>query len=115
MIKGRGCADRQKQRIHKTKAKTSLPTVSIESLTLSCLIGAMENQDVGTCNILAAFMQAEIDEEIYIKFEGELTYLLISVDESDSQCVTLEQGKKVICALLNKALYGTVQASLLFC
>jgi hypothetical protein len=52
--KGRGCADGQKQRIHKTKAKTSSPTVSIKSLTLSCLINAMENQDVGTCDIPAA-------------------------------------------------------------
>jgi hypothetical protein len=49
----------------------------------------MENQDVGTCDIPAAFMQAEIDEEIHIKFEGELTDLLISVDKSYSRCVTL--------------------------
>jgi hypothetical protein len=69
------------------------PTVSIESLSLSCLIDAMENQDVGTCDIPVAFMQVEIDEEIHIKFEGELTDLLISVDESYS---TLERGKKVI-------------------
>jgi hypothetical protein len=61
-IKGRGCADRRKQRIYKTKAETSSPTVSIESLTLSCLIDVMENRDVGTCDIPAAFMQAEIDE-----------------------------------------------------
>jgi Reverse transcriptase (RNA-dependent DNA polymerase) len=113
-IKGRGCTDRQKQRIYKTKAETSSPTVSIESLTLSCLINAMENRDVGTCDIPAAFMQAEIDEEVHIKLEGELTDLLISVDESYSCCITFERGKKVIYALLNKALYGTVQASLLF-
>jgi hypothetical protein len=55
-------------------------------------------------------MQAEIDKEVHIKFEGGLTDLLISVDESYSRCVTFEQGKKVVYALLNKALYNTVQA-----
>jgi hypothetical protein len=44
----------------------------------------MENRDVGTCYIPAAFMQSEIDEEIHINFEGELRDLLISVDESYS-------------------------------
>jgi hypothetical protein len=56
----------------------------------------MENWDVGTCDIPAAFMQAEIGEEIHIKFEQELVDLLISVDESYSFCVIYEQGKKVI-------------------
>jgi Reverse transcriptase (RNA-dependent DNA polymerase) len=74
----------------------------------------MENWDAGTCDILAAFMQAEIDKDVHIKFERELVDLLISVDESYSRCITYEKGKKVINAALNKALYGTVQASLLF-
>jgi hypothetical protein len=37
---------------------------------------AMENRDVGTCNIPVAFMQVEIDEEVHIKFEQELVDLL---------------------------------------
>jgi hypothetical protein len=74
----------------------------------------MENRDVATCDITAAFMQANIDEEIHIKFEGELVDLLVSIDTSYTDCILYERGKKVIYALLNKALYGTVQASLLF-
>jgi hypothetical protein len=113
-IKGRGCADGRKQKLYKTKAETSSPTVSIESLVLSCLIDAIEGRDVATCDIPGAFMQAEIDEEVHIKFEGELVDLLITVDNTYVQYVCLEKGKRVIYALLNKALYGTVQASLLF-
>jgi hypothetical protein len=62
-IKSRGCADGHKQRLYKTKAETSSPTVSIKSLTLSCLMDAMENRDVGTCNIPVAFMQAELTKK----------------------------------------------------
>jgi hypothetical protein len=77
-----GCPDRCKQ-----KAETSSSTVTIESLILSCLINAMERPDVATCDIPAAFMQADIDEEIHIKFKGKLVDLLISIDLSYSECV----------------------------
>jgi Reverse transcriptase (RNA-dependent DNA polymerase) len=113
-IKGRSCADGRKQRIYKTKAETSSPTVSIESLMLSCMIDAMEGRDIATCDIPAAFMQADIDEEIHVKFDGELVDLLLKVDPMLGQYMTIEQGKTVLYMLLNKALYGTVQASLLF-
>ena len=44
-IKGRGCADGRKQRIYKTKEETSAPTVSVESLFLSCVIDAKEHTE----------------------------------------------------------------------
>ena len=113
-IKGRGCADGRKQRLYKTKEETSSPTVSIEALLLSCMIDAMEKRDVATLDIPGAFMQADIDEEVHIKFDGELIDLLCQVDPSLAQYVAVENGKKVLYTVLNKALYGTVQASLLF-
>jgi hypothetical protein len=113
-IKARGCADGRKQRMYKTKAETSSPTVSIEALMLSCLIDAMEERDIATCDLPGAFMQADIDEELFVKFDGELADLLIQVDSSYAQFATQEHGKKVLYTVLNKALYGTVQASLLF-
>jgi hypothetical protein len=59
----------------------------------------MENCDVGTCNIPAAFMQAEINEEVHIKRKQELVDLLISMDETSySCCVTYKKGKKVMCS-----------------
>jgi hypothetical protein len=59
-------------------------------------------------------MQADIDEEIHIKFKGKLVDLLISIDLSYSECVMYKRARKVVYALLNIELYGTVQASLLF-
>jgi hypothetical protein len=92
-IKGRGCADGRKQRLYKTKEETSSPTVSIEAVLFSCMIDAMEDCDVATLDIPGAFMQAMIDEEVHIKFDGELIDLLCQVDPSLSKFVRIENGK----------------------
>ena len=114
-IKARGCADGRKQRIYKTKQDTSAPTVAIESLFLSCVIDAKERRDVMTCDIPGAFVQANMDEVLYMRLEGPLAKLLTKVDASlYSKFVCVENGKEVIYVQLKKALYGTLQAALLF-
>jgi hypothetical protein len=114
-IKGRGCADGRKQRVYKTKEETSAPTVSVESLFLSCVIDAKEHRKVVTCDIPGAFMQADIDEVLHVRLEGPLAALLMKVDpELYTQYLTTENGKDVMYVKLAKALYGTLQAALLF-
>jgi hypothetical protein len=114
-IKGRGCADGWKQHIYKTKEETSAPTAAIESLFLSSVIDAKEGRAVVTLDIPGAFMQADMDEVLYMKLEGPLAHLLTKVDPKQySQFVATETGKKVIYVKLKKALYGTLQAALLF-
>jgi len=113
-IKGRGCADGRKQRLYKSKEETSSPAVSVEALFLTCVIDAMEGRHVATCDIPNAFMQTDIDELIHIKLEGPIADLLIRVDPSYAKLASYERGQKVIYAKLSKALYGTLQASLLF-
>lgn len=46
-IKARGCADRRKQRLYKTKEETSSPTVSIEGMILTCMVDAYERRSEG--------------------------------------------------------------------
>jgi hypothetical protein len=58
------------------------------------MIDARENRDVATCDIPAAFMQADIDEEIHIKFEGELVDLLVSIDTSYTDCILYEGERR---------------------
>ena len=113
-IKGRGCADGRKQRVYKTKEETSSPTIHTESLFLTCIIDALEKRRVVTLDIPGAFMQTDIDEIIHVKLVGELAELLTRVDPSYNQFVTYENKKKVIYTELDKALYGTLQAALLF-
>ena len=59
-------------------------------------------------------MHANINELIHIKLDGELVDLLIWLDGTYKEFVHDENGKRVIYTKLKKALYGTMQVSLLF-
>jgi hypothetical protein len=114
-IKGRGCADGRKQRLYTNKEDTSSPTVTTEGLFLSCVIDAKEGRDVATADIPGAFMQADMDETVFVRMAGPLAKLLTRVDPNKyGRFVTMENGKPVIYIRLLKALYGTLQAALLF-
>ena len=113
-IKGRGCADGRKQWMYKSKDEMSTPTISTEALFLTCLIDTMEGRCVVTCDMPGAFMQMDIDELVHLKLEGKIAELLVKVDPSYGEFMTKEWGKSVIYTELSKALYGTLQAALLF-
>jgi hypothetical protein len=114
-IKGCGCANGRKQRINKTKEETSAPTVSVESLFLSCVIDAKEHRKVVTCNIPGAFMQADKDKALHVCCEGPLAQLLTKVDpDLYTKFLSKEGRKDIMYVQLTKALYGTLQAAMLF-
>ena len=114
-VKGRGCADGRKQRLHTTKEDSSSPTVATEALFLSCVIDAKEGRDVATVDIPGAFMHADMDEKVHIRIEGEMAKLLAKLDPNVyRKFVAVENGKLVLYAELSKALYGTLRAALLF-
>ena len=113
-VKAWGCANGHKQCLYKTKDETSSPTMNVEALFITCLIDAMEGREVMTCDIPGAFMRSEMDELIHMKLEGEIALLLIRLDPSYKQFLTYQHGKPVTYTELNKALYGTLQAALLF-
>jgi hypothetical protein len=114
-IKGRGCADGQKQRVYKSKEESSSPTVAIESLFLTAIIDAKERRDVATCDIPGAFLHSDIDEVLHMRIDGPMAKLLVSIDpDLYEPYLTEENGKPVIYVKLEKALYGTLQAALLF-
>ena len=114
-IKARGCADGRKQRETTKKEDASAPTVSIEAVMLSAVIDATEGRDVATVDIPGAFMQADIDEVVHVKFEGEIAEMLVKLDpQLYRKYVKDENGKTVLYVELLKALYGTLKAALLF-
>ena len=113
-IKGRGCADGRKQRLYKNKEDTTSPTITTKALFLTCLVDSIENRYVATCDVPGAFMHSDIDEQLHFKLEGEIAELLVKVDPTYAEFVSKEKGKTVIYAELSKALYGTLQAALLF-
>jgi hypothetical protein len=60
-------------------------------------------------------MQADIDEVVHVKFEGEIAEMLVKLDPKlCRKHVKDENGKTVLCVELLKALHGTLKAALLF-
>ena len=79
-IKARGCADGRKQRETTSKEEASAPTASIEAVMTSAVIDALEGRDMATVNMPGAFMQADIDEIVHVKFEGETAEMLVKLE-----------------------------------
>jgi hypothetical protein len=114
-IEGRGCADGRSQREYMSKEETSSPTVATEALILTCVIDAMEGRDVATCVIPGPFMQSDMKGKVVMKLEGVMAEVILKINPRKyTKHVVKENGKDVIYVILQKALYGTLQAALLF-
>ena len=114
-IKGRGCADGWKQRAYITKEESTVPTVSAEAVFLTAVIDVMEGQSIVVLDVPGAFMQAEIDELVHVRFTGAMVTLLPEIDhEMYKDYVVVEKGERVMYMELLKALYGTLRAAHLF-
>ena len=97
------------------KEDTTSPTVTTEGLLLSCMIDAKERRDVATADIPGAFMQTDLDETVHMRLEGAMAELLLKIDSKLYRKYLVQEGKKTVMYVeLNKALYGTLDASLLF-
>ena len=114
-IKGRGCADGRKQRESLSKEEVSSPTVAVEFVMISCTIDAHEERDVAVVDVPGAFMQADMEDTVYMRIDGAMAELLIQLDpDYYNQFAERHNGKLVLYVLLLKALYGTLKAALLF-
>ena len=114
IIKGRDCADGQKQRAYTTKEEASSPTVAIKAVMLSCIIVAKEHRDVATVDLPGVFMQADVDEVVHMRMEGKMAELLVRINpQLYRKYIVIEGNKNVLYVELRKALYGTLKAALL--
>ena len=67
-IKARGCADGHKQCGKIPPEDTTSPTVSTEVVFLTAMIDTLKDRDVAVIDIPGAFMQANMDDEVIIRF-----------------------------------------------
>ena len=66
-------------------------------------------------DVPGAFMQADMDELVHVRFTGKMVDQLLEIDrEMYGPCVVQEGKEKVMYVELLKALYGTVRAARLF-
>jgi Reverse transcriptase (RNA-dependent DNA polymerase) len=118
-VKARACANGSTQREYINKEEAASPTVATESILITAALDAMEERDIMTADIPNAFVQTEMvstdQEKVIMKIRGPLVDMLISLDpELYTSHVVMENEKKVLYVQLIKALYGTLQAALLF-
>jgi len=114
-VKTHRCADGRKQRKYMNKEETSSLMVATESLLLTCIIDAEEECDVATVDLPGAFMHAGMNDVVHMRVTGKMAEILVKIDPKKyGPRVTIEQGKTILYVQLNKALYGMLQAALLF-
>jgi hypothetical protein len=114
-IKGCTVANGSAQRPYITKEDAASPTISLEALFLSCIIDAYKQRCVVTTDISRAFLQADMDDFVLVKFEGKMVDLMCMIDESYKEGVHIDKkGKKVLYVQLRKAMYGFMKAAKLF-
>jgi hypothetical protein len=113
-LKGRTVTDGRPQRTLYEKSETASPTVSTDSLMLSILIDVHEKRDVATADVAGAYLKADMDDFVIMKFTGKSVDIMCEMNPAYELLVTTEGGKRVLYVRLLKALYGCVESALLW-
>jgi hypothetical protein len=113
-FKGRTVADGRPQRNLYDKSETASPTATMDALLLTILIDAYERRDVGTADIVGAYLKAQMDDFVLMKFTGESVDILCKMDPRYLDFVTMAGKTKVVYVRLVKAIYGCVKSALLW-
>jgi len=83
---------------------------------LSCAIDAKENRYVVVSDIPGAFLHADMEYNVQMLLEGTLSKMIVKLDPSmyRKHIWYNKKGKPMLYVQLKKALYGKLQAALLF-
>jgi Reverse transcriptase (RNA-dependent DNA polymerase) len=117
-INARTCANGSLQQNYIDKKETTSPTALTEAVMVKAAIEADENRDIMTVDIPNAFVHTEIeskDETMIMKIKGPWATILVSSEPEVYESYVIEvDNEKVIYAEVKKAIYGMLQASLMF-
>ena len=119
-LKGRTCANGSKQRYYLDEFESvASPTVGLESLMTTLMIGAYEGRKTISFDIPGAFLQAEMSEEklVLLKMKGRFVDMMCDINSEHRKNVTYEVGKngkayKVLYMKVIRAIYGCIEAAL---
>ena len=79
-IKGRGCADSRKQREYITRQEATSSTVSTEAVLMTAIFDASEGREVAIIDIPGAYLHADMDDIVFVRFEGTMVEFLEKID-----------------------------------
>ena len=120
-VKGRMVYDGKPTREWMSREDVASPTAALESIILTSVVDSFEERDVMTCDIPNAFIQAEMpeikdgEERIMMKIQGILVDMLVDLNPNlYGPKVVYENGKKVIYVWVLRAIYGMLEAALLW-
>jgi hypothetical protein len=118
-IKRRTVARGNKQCDYISKEDASSPTVATEAVIFSCIIDVKERRYVAVVCIPKVFVQTRVEKEKdtdFIKIRGVLVDILVGIapDVYTSYVSRDKKGMKQLLVQCQKALYGTMVASLLY-
>ena len=120
-IKGRMVYNGKPTREWLSRDDAASPTAALESIMLTAVIDAHEERDVMCADVPNAFIQASMpdvkegEERVMMKITGVLVDLLVELaPEVYGPYVVFENGRKVLYVQVIKAIYGMLQAALLW-
>jgi hypothetical protein len=118
-IKARKVVQGNKQQDYITKEDVSSPMILAESVMLTCMINALEDQDIAVIDIPNAFFQTLVEDEehsVIVRIRGPLVDILVSIapDVYGPYMSTNKAGQKVLLVQCLNAVYGTMVAALLY-
>ena len=119
-VKGRLVYNGKRTRDWISREDKSSPTVMTESLFLTVAVDAYEGRDVMSLDIPNAYIQAgmprqKIGKRVIMKVRGRIVDWLIELDPlAYLPFVVYENGVKTLYLLVEKAIYGMLEAGLLW-
>ena len=81
---------------------------------LSILADAYELRDVATADVAGAYLKADMDDFVLMKFVGTSVKILCDLNPKHREFVVIENGVEILYVRLIKALYGCVKSALLW-
>ena len=117
-IKVRKVADGSKQQTYDGyyNLDVSLPTVSTDSIFLTCVVDAHEKQAIAILGIANTFLLTENNEKILMLLCGKLAKMMVQVNPIMYRKYVMysPNGQAMMYVRLSKTLYGMLRAALLF-
>jgi len=112
-VKGRSVVDGRDQREQYSKAETSSPAITFESLIATFVVDAYEQRDVATSDVSGAFLKAKQKDYVLLRLTGEaLKAILRANPDKYEKYVTMEGSVRVLYVQLLRAMYGTLTAAI---
>jgi len=114
-IKGRAVVDGRGQRGLYDKGETSSSALTLEAFISTLAIDAAEERDVATADIAGAFLKADQPDLVIVQMRGPAVSAILQANkEKYEKYVSDENGKRTIYMELQKAMYGTLTAPILW-